>query len=141
MLCINISGFKKLNGSKVEKRDIDYILNEVKSSIQKNQEKNSIIHIINSSFILDNKKQNRIPLGKNGDHLGLHMTFITLTTNKIKNIKSIFNDTGLKIERVIRGGFNTYMKSIGKFGGQNKIPKLSNDRTIADKLYAIGLVK
>ena len=101
MLCINISGFKKLNGSKVEKRDIDYILNEVKSSIQKNQEKNSIIHIINSSFILDNKKQNRIPLGKNGDHLGLHMTFITLAKNKIKSIKSIFNDTGLKIERVI----------------------------------------
>ena len=49
--------------------------------------------------------------------------------------------SSLKIERVIGGGFNAYMKSIGKFGGQNKIPKLSNDRTIADKLYALGLVK
>lgn len=29
-------------------------------------------------------------------------------------------------------GFNTYMKSIGKLGGQNKIPRLSNDRKIAD---------
>ena len=26
------------------------------------------------------------------------------------------------------------MKSIGKLGGQNKIPRLSNDRKIADKL-------
>ena len=26
--CTNLSGFKKLNGSKVEKRDLDYILNE-----------------------------------------------------------------------------------------------------------------
>jgi hypothetical protein len=26
------------------------------------------------------------------------------------------------------------MKSIGKLGGQNKLPRLSNDRTIADKL-------
>ena len=46
-----------------------------------------------------------------------------------------------EITLIKKGGFVNYMKSIGKFGGQNKIPKLSNDRTIADKLYAIGLVK
>lgn len=38
----------------------------------------------------------------------------------------------LKITRVPRGGFNDYMKSQGKLGGQNKIPRLSNDRKIAD---------
>ena len=32
------------------------------------------------------------------------------------------------------GGFNAYMKSIGKFGGQNKCPHLSNEREIADFL-------
>jgi hypothetical protein len=26
------------------------------------------------------------------------------------------------------------MKSIGKLGGQNKVPRLSNDRTIAEEL-------
>lgn len=30
--------------------------------------------------------------------------------------------------------FNTYMKSIGKLGGQNKIPRLSDHRKIADQL-------
>jgi hypothetical protein len=30
--------------------------------------------------------------------------------------------------------FNAFMKSIGKYGGQNKIPRLSDDRKIADKL-------
>ena len=45
IFCTNLSGFKKLNGSKVEKRDLDYILNEAKSSISKNQEKNSILHL------------------------------------------------------------------------------------------------
>lgn len=30
--------------------------------------------------------------------------------------------------------FNAYMKSIGKLGGQNKIPRLSDNRNIADKL-------
>ena len=40
----------------------------------------------------------------------------------------------LEITPVVSHGFQDYMKSIGKLGGQNKIPRLSNDRDIADKL-------
>lgn len=40
----------------------------------------------------------------------------------------------LVISKVPKNGFQDYMKSIGKLGGQNKIPRLSNDRTIADLL-------
>ena len=40
----------------------------------------------------------------------------------------------LKITMVPSGGFTDYMKSIGKLGGQNKLPRLSNDRNIADVL-------
>lgn len=40
----------------------------------------------------------------------------------------------LKISPVKKNGFIDYMKSIGKLGGQNKVPRLSNDRIIADKL-------
>ncbi len=36
----------------------------------------------------------------------------------------------LKITKVKKGGFQDYMKSVGKLGGQNKIPRLSNDRNI-----------
>ncbi len=39
----------------------------------------------------------------------------------------------LKITKVKQGGFQEYMKSIGKLGGQNKLPRLSNDRKIVDK--------
>ena len=99
--CTNLSGFKKLNGSKVEKRDLDYLLNEGKSSILKNQEKNSILHILNSNFILDKIKKNKIPVDLHGDHLSLHMTFISLPTNNLKNIKALFNNSDLKIDRVI----------------------------------------
>ncbi len=41
----------------------------------------------------------------------------------------------LKISPVQKNGFINYMKSIGKLGGQNKVPRLSNDRIIADKLH------
>lgn len=40
----------------------------------------------------------------------------------------------LKITSVKEGAFHDYMKSQGKLGGQNKIPRLSNDRKIADHL-------
>jgi hypothetical protein len=40
----------------------------------------------------------------------------------------------LKITVVRKSGFIDYMKSIGKLGGQNKVPRLSNDRTIANAL-------
>ena len=40
----------------------------------------------------------------------------------------------LVITVIEKGGFNSYMKSVGKLGGQNKVPRLSNDRKIADGL-------
>lgn len=43
----------------------------------------------------------------------------------------------LKVTSVPQNTFQKYMKSIGKLGGQNKLPRLSNDRKIADKLNEI----
>jgi len=40
----------------------------------------------------------------------------------------------LRITPIRKNGFIDYMKSIGKLGGQNKVPRLSNDRKIADVL-------
>jgi BRCT domain type II-containing protein len=43
----------------------------------------------------------------------------------------------LKIKKIPENGFQQYMKSIGKLGGQNKLPRLSNDRKIAEVLEKI----
>ena len=40
----------------------------------------------------------------------------------------------LVVKPIIKQGFEKYMKSIGKLGGQNKVPRLANDRKIADAL-------
>ncbi len=47
----------------------------------------------------------------------------------------------LKISVVQKDGFKAYMSSQGKLGGQNKLPRLSNDRKIADFLTAQYLIK
>jgi GH3 auxin-responsive promoter len=45
----------------------------------------------------------------------------------------------LVIRSLRKNAFIDYMKSIGKLGGQNKVPRLSNDRKLADALtpYAV----
>lgn len=43
----------------------------------------------------------------------------------------------LKISSLKKDSFQRYMKSMGKLGGQNKVPRLSNDRKIADALLQL----
>lgn len=45
----------------------------------------------------------------------------------------------LKIAVIRKNGFIEYMRSIGKLGGQNKVPRLSNDRKIAEELGRFGV--
>ncbi|MEL6846680.1 MAG: GH3 auxin-responsive promoter family protein, partial [Bacteroidota bacterium] len=42
----------------------------------------------------------------------------------------------LKIRPMARDSFRAYMKTQGKLGGQNKVPRLANDRKIADALQS-----
>jgi len=40
----------------------------------------------------------------------------------------------LKIRKVAPGAFREYMESIGKLGGQNKVARLKNDRSLVEAL-------
>ncbi|ARS33948.1 GH3 auxin-responsive promoter family protein [Pontibacter actiniarum] len=44
----------------------------------------------------------------------------------------------LKLTALPKGTFQSYMKSQGKLGGQNKVPRLSNDRKLADGLIEVS---
>lgn len=44
----------------------------------------------------------------------------------------------IKIEPIKKGIFSQYMKQEGKLGGQNKLPRLTNDRKLADKVLKIN---
>ncbi|WP_447641188.1 MULTISPECIES: GH3 auxin-responsive promoter family protein [Chitinophagaceae] len=72
--------------------------------------------------------------------------FATILDNKLRTKNSYYDDlisgnilSKLKITPIRKDGFIDYMKSIGKLGGQNKLPRLSNDRKIASALQAYKL--
>jgi hypothetical protein len=70
-------------------------------------------------------------------------SFAKKTDDNLRNKNVYYDDLiagnilePLKISPVKKNGFINYMKSIGKLGGQNKVPRLSNDRKLADELTA-----
>ncbi len=69
------------------------------------------------------------------------LLFSKILDQKLQNHNSYYKDLIqggvlqlLKITLIRKNGFRLYMDSIGKLGGQNKVPRLANNRTIADKL-------
>ena len=64
--------------------------------------------------------------------------------NQLRSLNVYYDDliTGnilrtLKIVSLQKNSFIEYMKSQGKLGGQNKVPRLSNDRKLADELIKL----
>lgn len=94
------------------------------------------------------------PMIQQGEGKSYHEWFIEFETlpNNINEFAQYLNDSlsnknvyyqdlmkgnillPLKIRVVQKNGFIDYMKLIGKLGGQNKVPRLSNDRNIANQL-------
>ncbi len=68
-------------------------------------------------------------------------TFIEKIEHNLRNKNVYYDDLisgnilqTLQLRRVRKNGFIDYMRSVGKLGGQNKVPRLSNDRQLADAL-------
>ena len=103
--CINISGFKKLNGSQVLKENISYILNSLKLAITENENEKTILHIFNSKSILDGTRIENLPIGLFGDFYSHELTFFMIGNNDLKNIQQIFNKNNLKVKKVLVKNF------------------------------------
>ncbi len=102
---INLTGFKKLNGSQVLRENIIYILNTLKSNVDKIESSKTILNIFNSSYNLDNKKIENLPIGLFGDFYSHELSFILINTNDYNNIKSILENCNLKIKKILLKSF------------------------------------
>ena len=96
---------KKINGSKIQKDDIDFLLKEAKKQLILNDKKQTIIHIFNHNYVVDGKAFHDEPIGVYADSLSHEMTFITIPKNNLKNINQTFNDCDIEIERLISNTF------------------------------------
>ena len=100
-LCTKLSKDRKINGSKVQKEDIEFLLKEAKKQVNLNDKKQSIIHIFNHNYIVDGKTFLEEPIDVYADYLSHEMTFITMPKNNIKNINQTFINCDIEVERFI----------------------------------------
>jgi cell division protein FtsA len=102
---INITGYKKLNSSQILRENVTYILNSLKSYVDKVEDKKTIIHIFNSKYYLDFKKVENLPIGLFGDFYSHELSFALIKKNDYKNLNNIFERCNLKIKKILLKSF------------------------------------
>ena len=105
-LCTKLSKHKKIDGSKIHKDDIDFLLKEAKKQLSLNDDKQSIIHIFNHNYVVDGKKFTDEPIGVYADSLTHEITFVTTPKNNLKNINQVFIDCDIEVSRVFSRVFS-----------------------------------
>ena len=104
-LCTKFSKQKKIDGSKIYRDDIEFLLKEGKKQLVLNDKNQSIIHIFNHNYIVDGKTFVEEPIGIYADSLTHEMTFITAPKNNLKNINQAFISCDIEIGRLISRTF------------------------------------
>ena len=102
---LNLSGFKKLNGTQISKENITYILNSLKSCVEEFEENKKILHIFSSEYCLDNKKLDNLPIGLFGDFYSHELSFNLMNENDHKNLENIFKLCNLNIKKILLESF------------------------------------
>lgn len=102
---LNVTGFKKLNGSQILKENITYILNSLKSNIDLIESKKTILHIFNTKYLLDKKKIENLPIGLFGNFYSHELSFCLIDNNDFKNLNNVFNNCNLKIKKLFLKSF------------------------------------
>ena len=136
-LCTKLSKDRKINGSKIQKEDIEFLLREAKKQVVLNDKTQSIIHIFNHNYIVDGKTFIEEPVNVYADHLSHEMTFVTAPLNNIKNIHQAFSDCDIEVERVISSTFATAIELLNI----NQLQTGSSLINIEFEKTSIGLFK
>ena len=109
---INISGYKKINGQQILHDDISYILNDIKKIVMNGHADYSLLHLFNSNYVLDKNPLNNLPIGLYGEFYNQHLTFFLMRNSEIQNIKIIFSESQLEIEKIILKPFALGIKKV-----------------------------
>ncbi len=104
-LCTKFSKHKKIDGTKIQKEDIEFLLKDAKKQVTQNDNAQSIVHIFNHNYIVDGKSFIEEPINIYANSLSHEMTFVTAPKNNLKNIKEVFIDCDIEVERFISSTF------------------------------------
>ena len=92
---------KKINGFKIEKNDVSFLLKEAKKQVELNNSKLSNIHIFNYKYVVDNKLFKDLPFNIYADQFSQENVFLSVPKNILKNISEVFHSCDIEIDKFI----------------------------------------
>ena len=110
-ISINLSVIKDNEGKKIEKKNVQYLVQDAKHQILRTYHNKKIIHIIISNYVIDNVVYNYLPLDINCNKFSIDIKFICFPKNLIKKLEEIFNNHEIFINKII---CSNYAKSFTK---------------------------
>lgn len=135
---INVSGYKKLNGSQVLKENISYILNSLKLAIMESEKEKTILHIFNSKSILDGVINENLPIGLFGNFYTHELTFFLIENNDLKNLKKIFEKISLNIEKILLKSFSEGTQLINQNKNNQNFFKVTINQDFSELFFFSG---
>ena len=110
-ISINLSLIKDNEGKKIQKKNVQYLIQDAKQQILRSYYNKKIIHIIISNYVIDNIVYNTLPLDINCKKFSIDIQFICFPSNLIKKLEELFNNHQIFINKII---CSNYAKSFTK---------------------------
>jgi len=109
MMSIGIAVAKKLEGPKLKKEDIQFLIQEAKQQISKNYRNKNIIHIIINNYKINNIDYSYLPNEIECSLISLDILFICLPNEVIDFLKKTFLKSDISINQIL---CSSYAKAI-----------------------------
>ena len=110
-ISINLSLIKDNEGKKIQKKNVQYLIQDAKQQILRSYYNKKIIHIIISNYVIDNTVYSSLPLDINCKKLSIDIQFICFPSNLTKKLEELFNNHQIFINKII---CSNYAKSFTK---------------------------
>ena len=108
-LCISLSLSKKNDGKFIDKKDVQYLIQDAKQQILKSYPDISIIHIIISNYKIDNKDYDHLSENIKCKLFSIDIFFICFPKIVIKNLENLFQKNQISINQFL---CSSYAKSL-----------------------------
>jgi len=100
-ISINLSLTKNNDLKKIQRKDVQYLIQDAKQQILRNYHNEKIIHIIVANYLIDNTSYNYLPLNLNCNKFSIDLKFICFPQYLIKKLEEIFNSHQIFINKFI----------------------------------------
>ena len=150
MLSVSISLSKKLDGSRLKKKNIQFLVQEAKQQILKYYTNHNIAHIIINNYKIDGVDYSYLPDEIKCSFISLDIFFICLPTNLVLYLKNIFSKSNILVDQIICSSYaksTNYKDNLNLSGhvsfidvGFNKTSIISyfNDKIISLDVLQVG---